>query len=149
MSISIRCAVPNDAQAIIQLNIAFNDLRATAEHIAEHIRIRAQFETPFVAEIEQQVVGLACLRLLPCLCDPVPSAELTELIVDPRYRRLGVGRALVQAIESEAQQQGATTLVLMTAWKNTQAHGFYHALGYRLYTVMMQRSLVEPHELRS
>ncbi|MDZ4721373.1 MAG: GNAT family N-acetyltransferase [Roseiflexaceae bacterium] len=143
MPITIRRAVPTDAPAIVQLNIAFNDLRATAAHIAEHITNRSQFETPYVAVIEQQVVGLACLRLLPCLCDPIPYAELTELIVDPRYRRHGAGRALVQAIEAEARSQGATTLVLMTAWKNTQAHAFYHAIGYRLYTVMLQRSLID------
>jgi predicted GNAT family acetyltransferase len=40
-----------------------------------------------------------------------------------------------------ARASGATTLVLMTAWRNTQAHAFYHALGYRLYTVTMQRAL--------
>ena len=143
MTITVRRAVPTDATAIVQLNIAFNDLRATAAHIAEHILARSQFETPYVAELDQQVVGLACLRLLPCLCDPIPYAELTELIVDPRYRRQGAGRALVQAIEAEARSQGATTMVLMTAWKNTQAHAFYHAIGYRLYTVMMQRSLID------
>jgi ribosomal protein S18 acetylase RimI-like enzyme len=144
MAITVRRAIPADASAIIQLNIAFQDLRATVAHVAEHIQVRSQYETPFVAEIDQQVVGLACLRLLPCLCDPIPYAELTELIVDPSARRHGVGRALVRAIEAEALVQGATTLVLMTAWKNTQAHAFYHAIGYRLYTATMQRALNDP-----
>jgi GNAT superfamily N-acetyltransferase len=78
---------------------------------------------------------------VPCLCDPVPYAELTELFVEPAYRRAGIGRHLVQRIEAEARAAGAATLVLMTAWRNTDAHAFYHALGYRLYTIMMQRSL--------
>jgi ribosomal protein S18 acetylase RimI-like enzyme len=141
MTIIVRRAVAADAPAILGLNAAFNDVRATADHIAAHIAERAQFETPFVAEVGGAVVGMACLRLLPCLCDPIPSAELTELVVDPRARRQGVGRALLRAIEVEALAQGATALTLMTAWRNTEAHGFYHALGYRLYTVMMQRPL--------
>jgi hypothetical protein len=29
----------------------------------------------------------------------------------------------------------------MTAWRNTNAHAFYHALGYRNYTITMRRSL--------
>ena len=94
-------------------------------------------------QLEARVVGLACLRLLPCLCDPLPYAELTELVVDPGYRRQGVGRCLVQYIEREARAQGAVTLTLMTAWQNTGAHAFYQALGYNLYTICMQRSLLD------
>lgn len=142
--VSIRRAVAGDAAAILDLNTAHNDARASAAHIAAHIERRAAFETPFVAEIGGRVVGLACLRLLPCLCDPTPYAELTELIVDPRYRRRGVGRALVRHIEREAAAQGAASLTLMTAWRNGEAHAFYHALGYRLYTLMMQRPLPGP-----
>ena len=141
MAIITRRAMPSDAAAIRALNAALDDVRATIEHIADHIANRERYETPFVAEIAGQVVGLACLRLLPCLCDPIPSAELTELIVLPQFRRNGVGRALIARIETEARVQGATTLILMTAWRNTQAHAFYHAVGYRLYTIMMQRSL--------
>src|SRR5689334_4774296 len=99
MLITVRRAMPDDASAILRLNELNHDARATVEHIAEHIRTRAEFETPFVAEVEGQVVGLACLRLLPSLCDPVPYAELTELIVDPQFQRKGIGRELVQRIE--------------------------------------------------
>jgi ribosomal protein S18 acetylase RimI-like enzyme len=84
---------------------------------------------------------MACLRLLPSLCDPIPYAELTELSVDPAHQRHGVGRALVRHVESEARAQGAAELVLLTAWRNTRAHAFYHALGYSLYTLTMRRSL--------
>lgn len=139
----IRRAIPDDAADILGLNQAFDDARATVAHIAAHIEFRAQIETPFIAAVDGRVVGLACLRLLPCLCDPIPYAELTELIVDPRYRRQGVGQALVRRIEREAREQGAAALTLMSAWLNTEAHAFYHALGYRLYTITLQRSLLD------
>ena len=141
MPILTRLARPADAAAILRLNAAFDDVRASVEHIDEHIAQRSHYETPFVATIDDQVVGLACLRLIPMLCDPIPSAELTELIVDPHFRRQGVGRALVHHVEQAAHDQGATMLALITAWHNTQAHAFYHAIGYRLYTISMQRSL--------
>jgi GNAT superfamily N-acetyltransferase len=141
MHISIRQAVPDDALAIARLNAAFDDLRAAPEHIAAHLRGRTAFEQGFVAEVDATVVGMACLRLLPCLCDPIPHAELTELFVEPAYRRYGIGRQLAQRIEAEARAAGAVKLVLMTAWRNTDAHAFYQALGYRLYTITMQRSL--------
>ena len=139
----VRPAVAADASAILRLNAAFEDVRATVAHIAGHIENQAQFETPFVATMDERIVGLACLRLLPCLCDPLPYAELTELVVDPNYRRRGVGRCLVQYIERAARAQGAVTLTLMTAWQNSGAQAFYQALGYTQYTICMQRSLMD------
>jgi ribosomal protein S18 acetylase RimI-like enzyme len=149
MSITIRRAIIADAAAILELNAAYNDLRATQSYVEQYLASSSQYETPFVAEIGGHVVGLACLRLIPCLCDPIPTAELTELIVHPTARRLGVGSALIQHIEQVAHMAGATQLTLMTAWRNTDAHAFYHALGYRLYTIMMQRSLLAESAVRS
>jgi GNAT superfamily N-acetyltransferase len=143
MALVVRRATPADADAIARLNLAFNDLRTTSEHIADHIANRSQFETPFVAEHDGEIVGMACLRLLPALCDAIPYAELTELCVDPMHQRRGIGSALVRRIEDEARAGGAAELVLITAWRNTRAHTFYHALGYGLYTLTMRRSLRE------
>ena len=122
MATIVRRASPTDAEAIARLNLAFNDLRTTPEQIADHITNRAGYETPFVAERDGDIVGMACLRLLPCLCDRLPYAELTELYVDPAHHRHGVGRALVRQIEEVARAQGAAELVLLTAWRNTRAH---------------------------
>jgi|RhiMetdeSRZDD1v2_1073273.scaffolds.fasta_scaffold138314_4 GNAT superfamily N-acetyltransferase len=141
MAIAIRPAVPVDAAAIARLNAAYDDLRATPEQIAAQLLACAPNETAFLAEVDGRAVGMACLRLLPTICDPTPYAELTELFVEAGARRLGVGRALVAHIEAQARARGATELVLMTAWRNTDAHAFYHALGYRNYTITMRRKL--------
>jgi GNAT superfamily N-acetyltransferase len=141
MAIAIRPATPTDAAAIARLNAAYDDLRATPEQIAAQLVACAPTETAFLAEVDGRVVGMACLRLLPTVCDPTPYAELTELFVEADARRLGVGRALVAHIEAQARARGATELVLMTAWRNTNAHAFYHALGYRNYTITMKRQL--------
>lgn len=145
-TVTVRLAIPEDAMAIHRLNIDFNDARATPEYIAESIRLRAQVERLFVAELAGEVVGMAALRLLPCALDPEPYAGLTELYVAEDARRRGVGQALVRAVEAAAQAGGARRLVLLTAWRNGTAHQFYHALGYQLYCVTMQRDLAEPDE---
>ena len=141
MTMTIRPAAPADAAAIARLNAAYDDLRATPEQIAVQLAASAPTETAFLAEVDGHVVGMACLRLLSTVCDPTPYAELTELFVEADARRLGVGRALVTHVEAQARVRGATELVLMTAWRNTDAHAFYHALGYRNYTIMMRRQL--------
>lgn len=137
----VRLATAADAEPIYQFHVAFNDVRASPAYIAESIRSRSAFERLFVAEWAGRVVGVAALRLLPCACDPEPYAELTELYVAETARRQGVGRALVQALEAEAWAGGARRLVLMTAWRNSGAHAFYHSLGYRLFTLSMVRDL--------
>src|SRR5262245_17515247 len=141
MTIAIRPAMPADAAAIARLNAAYDDLRATPEQIAARLAVAAPAEIAFLAEVDGRVVGMVCLRLLLTICDPTPYAELTELFVEASARRLGVGRALVAHVEAQARARGARELVLMTAWRNTDAHAFYHALGYRNYTITMRRSL--------
>jgi len=139
--IEIRPARVEDAAAILALNASFDDIRTTVEQIAQHIAHYAVFETPFVAEEDGVVIGMACLRLLPCLCDAFPYAELTELIVNPAYRRRGVGRALVGKIEQQAREQGAAALHINAAEHNHTAQTFYQTLGYQQYTVTLQRPL--------
>jgi predicted N-acetyltransferase YhbS len=141
MEITVRPAAPADAEAIHRLLTARDDARATPAYIAAFLATSPEMERMFVAELDSRVVGMVGLRLLPCACDPEPYAELTELLVDAGARRLGVGRALVRAVEEAARAGGAGQLVLLTAWRNGGAHRFYHALGYQLYTVTMRRDL--------
>ncbi|MFN8494768.1 MAG: GNAT family N-acetyltransferase [Caldilineaceae bacterium] len=139
MPITVRQATPEDAGEIARLNATVDDLRATPEQIAAQITACAGIETMFLAEVDGHVAGMVSLRLLPNICDPIPYAELTELFVEAAYRRLGVGRALVERIEQEAKQAGATQLVLVTAFKNSRAHAFYHVLGYAMYLFAMHK----------
>ena len=139
MSIIVRRATPEDGGEIARLNEAFNDLRATPAQIAAQIIACAGIETMFLAEVDGHVAGMVSLRLLPNICDPIPYAELTELFVEEAYRRFGVGRALVERIEQEAKRAGATQLVLVTGFKNSRAHAFYHALGYAMYLFAMHK----------
>ena len=139
MSIIVRQATPDDATEIARLNESFNDLRSTPEAIAAQIIRCAGIETMYLAAVDGHVAGMASLRLLPNICDPTPYAELTELFVEEAYRRLGVGRALVEQIEQAARAGGANQLILLTSFKNSRAHAFYHTLGYAMYSFAMHK----------
>jgi GNAT superfamily N-acetyltransferase len=142
----VRRATLADAEALLRLNDQFNGPGTPLAHIQDHLAQRAAFETPFVAEVEGYVAGMACLRLLPCAFDHTPYAELTELYVEEAYRRRGLARALFAHIEAVAREAGASQLALITAWRNTEAHAFYHAIGYRLWCISMERSLGDRNE---
>ena len=55
---------------------------------------------------------------------------LYDLFVQPRARRHGVGRLLMQAASDEARRAGAVALVLSTAKTNVGAQRLYESLGW-------------------
>jgi len=82
-----------------------------------------------VATLGGDVAGTAQLDL-----DSMPSkrhhAEVSKVLVDPGFRRAGVGRALMQEIERRAAREGRWLLTLDTA--GDAAEALYRSLGYRL-----------------
>ena len=55
------------------------------------------------------------------------KAEIRAVYVHPKAGRQGVGRALLRRLETEAQEQGVTTLHLESS---LNAQAFYAAQGY-------------------
>ena len=82
-----------------------------------------------IANLGDEIAGTAQLDL-----DSMPSkrhhAEVSKVLVDPRLRRAGVARALMQAIERRAAKEGRWLLTLDTA--GDAAEALYRSLGYSL-----------------
>jgi len=83
----------------------------------------------FVASLGGTIVGTAQLDL-----DPAPSkrhhAEVSKVLVDPRFRRAGAARALMMEIERRALDDGRWLVTLDTAGE--AAESLYRSLGYAL-----------------
>lgn len=82
----------------------------------------------FVAEQDGELAGTVELRLA-WQPNAVHRAEVVKLIVDPRARRAGLGRALMQRCEDEALRRGRTLLILDTRGGDV-SNDFYLALGW-------------------
>ncbi len=82
-----------------------------------------------IATLAGDLAGTAQLDL-----DSMPSkrhhAEVSKVLVDPGFRRAGVGRALMREIERRAAENGRWLLTLDTA--GDAAEALYRSLGYRL-----------------
>jgi GNAT superfamily N-acetyltransferase len=86
--------------------------------------------TVFVAEEDGEVAGVASLWLRPRLNWVTLEAWVPDLFVDPAYRRLGIGRALLEACAAEARRRGCHRLSVDSAENGKDAELLYKALGF-------------------
>jgi GNAT superfamily N-acetyltransferase len=89
-----------------------------------------EFAPPFgafmVADLDGETVGCAGLRRH----DP-ETVELKRMYVRPAYRRRGLGRRLLLAVEDRARRLGYRRLILETGLQQPEAMALYQADGYR------------------
>ena len=137
----IRIATPTDAGVLARMNAAFNGVFDSAAQIAARLAACAEVESALVAELDGQIGGFACVRVVPCVLYAEPYAELTELYVEPAFRRRGLGRALIAYAEQLAHARGATELLIMTGVANAAAQALYRAAGYNTYAVALNRKM--------
>jgi len=69
------------------------------------------------------------------------SGKLHDVYVAPAGRRCGSGRALAEAMLAGLAALGAPRVVLMSAWRNPEAHAFFEALGFRRTMLEMTREI--------
>jgi ribosomal protein S18 acetylase RimI-like enzyme len=58
-----------------------------------------------------------------------PWAAVENVVVGSRFRRLGVGRALMEEASRRAREAGCHRLQLISRMQRTGAHAFYRAIG--------------------
>ena len=80
----------------------------------------------FVARQDQRVFGCGALKL-----EKDGSAEVKRMYVDPAARGLGIGKALMRAIEAEALAAAVSLLRLETGIHQPEAIGLYVSGGFQ------------------
>lgn len=96
----------------------------------------------FLAEREGEPRGYALTRVVDRAANPYMRRRLflrvEEICVDERFRRQGVGRALIQAVREEAQALGCPRVVLDVWSFNEEAMRFYQSMGFHAYQTFME-----------
>lgn len=139
--ITTRVATPADAAVLARMNETFNGVVEPPAVLADRLADPDCVETPLLAEIDGQVVGLAALRVVPCVFYETPHAELTELYVEPAFRRGGVGQVLIAQAEQLARERGARMLLVLTDFYNGPALALYHRTGFVNHDLALQKEL--------
>ncbi len=100
----------------------------------------------FVAEVDGAVAGFAAV--LPKVAhDDEPDEEdydyayVSDVAVLDRYRRRGLGRALLEAAEDYARERGATLLRIGVLAANQGARSLYEGQGFRDREILLEKPL--------
>lgn len=100
------------------------------EEAWDEISIRGWIEHPQgFSSIARRGAGGAPLGFALALCTG-DDAELLSIAVDPAARRGGVGRGLLDHLDSQAEGLGLDRWLLEVACDNDPALGLYHRLGF-------------------
>jgi GNAT superfamily N-acetyltransferase len=100
------------------------------EEGATHFRLDAAEVAPgrgafLVAYLALAPVGCGAVRLLANR-----EAEIKRMYVAPEARNLGIGRAILDALEAEALALGAVRLVLETGVRQPESLSLYSRAGF-------------------
>jgi GNAT superfamily N-acetyltransferase len=134
--VKTRLASAEDLDAIAPLFDAYRqfydkpaDLALARRYLAE--RFQRRESVIYVAENERgDIVGFT--QLYPAFCSVAADRYyvLYDLFVTPSARGTGAGRALMEAAEAFAREEGAARLELQTAKTNRVGQSLYESCGW-------------------
>lgn len=139
-----RAATIADVDAAVQLFARLNELESewrvfdpgpdflakTAQRYAR--LIRSPEGIVVVTETDGRLVGLGAGEVtMPSSYSEERALELSNLFVEPGYRRRGIGRAMVSEVVALARDLGVHRLVVKVFAPNGDAMRFWSQLGFR------------------
>ena len=133
---TVREAVLKDAEALYYLARDLADALGDQRPRPDAVRARlGEFlKEPrarvLVAEGEDGVVGAASIWIKPDLAHGDAVIEVPMLVVSGSARRRGVGKLLIQEIQSIAADENAALIELVATKENDVARAFYRSLGF-------------------
>jgi len=78
----------------------------------------------------RQLVGFITASVRLVVRYPQPIMQVDELYVDAEFRKHGVGKQLIQTIESLARANNCQRIYIESAFKHELGHQFYESHGY-------------------
>jgi GNAT superfamily N-acetyltransferase len=135
---SIRAARPEDAEILANLvrDLAVYEklehhARATPDDFRRHLFGPRPVAEAILAQVGSDVAGFALWFKTFSTFRGQPGLYLEDIFVKPGYRGRGIGKALLAAVARQAVLEACGRLEWSVLDWNTDAIGFYRALGAR------------------
>ena len=98
-------------------------------------------ETPIVATLEKQVVGMCGVGRRVVIHRPAPLGRITALVVTKEAQGHGIGKMLVEAAEEWMRKGGCQLVEVTSNDRRAEAHAFYRHLGYERSSIRFFKKL--------
>jgi GNAT superfamily N-acetyltransferase len=135
--------IPDDLQLVRQLWTAYltwgNDSMQKLygvhphnpkETVEQDIKMIAKFQPPngrlMLAFIENNACGIGCLKSINA-----ETGEIKRMYVDPSFRKIGAGIAILQALINAAKVMGYKKVRLDSIKFMEAAHSLYRSVGFK------------------
>lgn len=138
MSQRIRPATPHDVPAIVRMvrdlaeyEKALHEVDASDEHVRAALFPDDGVTTTFahVAEVDDEVVGMAVWFLSYSTWTGTNGVWLEDLYVDPAHRGSGLGQDLLRTLAGVCVERGYSRLEWWVLDWNAPSIGFYESIG--------------------
>ena len=137
----LRDAKPSDAPRLVELirflghNI---DEKAVRKNLAA---LKKAGETPLVATLGKEVVGLVGRHRMITVHRPAPVGRIPVLVVAEEAQGHGIGRMLVDAVEQWCRKVGCKLVEVTSNDRRAEAHAFYRYMGYERTSLRFMKKL--------
>lgn len=121
--LDLRAATPEDVDAMARLEAQSGDVRWTRAQVAQelngsHSRLR-------VLILEGRFVGYGGYWKV------ADEAQISNIVITPEYRRIGLGCRLLDGLLKEASAEGCGRALLEVRASNAAAQGLYTSRGFK------------------
>ena len=120
-----------DADAIQKMNskeMGYTYIKEQTERKLEML-LASDKDKIFVALVGNIVVGYIHANDYEVIYAP-SMKNIMGIAVSSEYRRMGIGKALLEKVEEWAKETGASGIRLVSGGTRTGAHEFYRHMGY-------------------
>jgi GNAT superfamily N-acetyltransferase len=138
--VKIRPVEKKDAAAILALikgkaefDGCLSSLHATENDISEAFFGSQPKACALVAEVDQQVIGIATYYNIYSTFISKPGIWLDDLFVFTQYRKMGIGKALMKELCAIATKNNCGRIDWIVARDNTSGRAFYQSMGASIF----------------
>jgi [ribosomal protein S18]-alanine N-acetyltransferase len=125
VSIRIRRAIPADLSELVRLEQCCFAVPWSEDSLRHELTNNPSARVLVAEAPDGSLAGYAAFWLV------LDEGQITNIAVDPAWRRQGIGSRLMQALISLAGNEGLNTLILEVRQRNSAAKGLYTASGFQ------------------
>lgn len=133
MKIKIRKVALCDVKALLPLISQLGYPISEEQLIARLALYQGYNDAAWVALLDDKMIGTIAVHVYDLFHCTERYARIVSLVVDLPYRRLGIGKQLLDYAERYAMEKGCSALELTSSLKRLKygSHDFYDSHGYQ------------------